>query len=59
MNETLIKEAVWCHKMSTNQKYEENPHNATRHETCLHELMNRMTEEERKEFNKIIEKNDN
>jgi len=59
MNQNLIKEAVWCHKMSTSEKYKEDKHNATRHETCLHELMNRMTEEELKEFNKIIEKNDN
>lgn len=54
MNETLIKEAVWCHKMSTEDKYKENHGNAHRYHQCLYELMREMTAEEKVEYHKII-----
>jgi hypothetical protein len=59
MNQNLIKEAVWCHKMSTSEKYKEDKHNAVRHQSCLHELIRLMTKEELEQYHKIIEKNDN
>ena len=54
MNDNLVKQAVWCHVMSTDEKYEENHNNAHRYHLCLFELLKEMTEIEKEEFKKRI-----
>lgn len=54
LNENLIKEAVWCYNMCKPEKFKENPHNATRYQSCLHELFAIMNEEEKTQYNLII-----
>jgi hypothetical protein len=58
INENIIKEAVWCYNMCKPHKFKENPHNATRYQSCLHELFALMNEEELKQYHMLISDND-
>ncbi len=54
MDGSLIKEAIWCYQHSREQDYKDNHGNAHRYHICLYELINRMTPEEKQEYEKLI-----
>ena len=43
----IVKEAIYCFEQSTPEKYEEDMHKASRYESCIYELFDVMTEQDK------------